>query len=57
MTSYHSVQTDLKNAGVHWVDKEVVVDHGLVTSRSPDDLPAFNIKLLEEISESVHSIA
>ena len=56
MTSYHSVQTDLKNAGVNWVDKEVVVDHGLVTSRSPDDLPAFNKKLLEEIGEGVHSV-
>src|ERR1700749_233606 len=42
MTSYPSVKTDLMNAGVNWVDKEVVVDHGLVTSRSPKDLPAFN---------------
>jgi len=54
MTSYHSIQTDLKNAGVEWVDEEVVVDNGLVTSRTPDDLPAFNAKLIEEISEGVH---
>lgn len=55
MTSYHSVQTDLKNAGVVWVDKEVVVDNGLVTSRSPKDLDAFNNKLVEEISEGRHA--
>jgi protease I len=54
MTSYPSVKTDLVNAGVNWVDKEVVVDHGLVTSRSPKDLPAFNKKMLEEIREGVH---
>ncbi len=54
MTSYPSVQTDLKNAGVNWEDKEVIVDHGLVTSRSPKDLAAFNKKLLEEIKEGVH---
>ena len=51
MTSYPSIQTDLKNAGANWVDKEVVVDNGLVTSRSPDDLPAFNRKMIEEIAE------
>lgn len=55
MTSYHSIQTDLKNAGVQWVDQEVVVDNGLVTSRNPDDLPAFNAKLVEEIAEGVHA--
>ena len=54
MTSYPSIQTDLKNAGAHWVDQEVVVDNGLVTSRSPDDLPAFNAKMIEEIAEGVH---
>jgi protease I len=57
MTSYPSVQTDLKNAGVNWVDQEVVVDKGLVTSRSPKDLEAFNKKMLEEIREGVHEEA
>jgi protease I len=57
MTSYPSVQTDLKNAGVNWEDKEVIVDRGLVTSRSPEDLEAFNKKLLEEIREGVHEHA
>ena len=55
MTSYESIQTDLKNAGAKWVDKEVVVDNGLVTSRKPDDLPAFNRKLVEEIAEGAHA--
>ena len=54
VTSYPSIQTDLKNAGANWVDQEVVVDRGLVTSRKPDDLPAFNRKLVEEISEGRH---
>ena len=54
MTSYHSIKTDLINAGVNWVDEEVVVDQGLTTSRSPKDLPAFCEKMLEEISEGVH---
>jgi protease I len=54
MTSYETIQTDLKNAGAEWVDQEVVVDNGLVTSRKPDDLPAFNAKLIEEIAEGVH---
>jgi len=54
MTSYASIQTDLKNAGANWVDEEVVVDNGLVTSRKPDDLPAFNAKLIEEIAEGIH---
>ena len=55
VTSYHSIQTDLKNAGATWVDEEVVVDNGLVTSRKPDDLPAFNAKMIEEFVEGVHS--
>lgn len=54
MTSYPSLKTDLINAGANWVDKEVVVDNGLVTSRSPKDLQAFNKKLLEEIREGMH---
>ncbi len=57
MTSYPSIRTDLKNAGAEWFDKEVVVDKGLVTSRSPKDLDAFNRKLLEEIREGVHEPA
>jgi protease I len=55
MTSYPSLQTDLKNAGANWYDKEVVVDNGLVTSRSPKDLEAFNKKMVEEIAEGVHA--
>lgn len=55
MTSYWSVKTDLTNAGVNWVDKEVVVDNGLVTSRSPEDLQAFNKKMIEELSEGQHA--
>jgi len=54
VTSYPSIQTDLKNAGANWVDQEVVVDQGLVTSRKPDDLPAFNRKMVEEIAEGQH---
>ena len=54
MTSFPSVKTDIINAGAEWVDKEVVVHNGLVTSRSPKDLAAFNRKLIEEISEGVH---
>jgi protease I len=54
VTSYPSVQTDLRNAGGNWVDDEVVVDSGLVTSRKPDDLPAFNAKIVEEFAEGVH---
>ena len=54
MTSYPSLKTDLKNAGVIWEDKEVVSDNGLVTSRSPDDLPAFNKKMIEEFAEGHH---
>ena len=54
LTSWPSVKTDLKNAGATWVDREVVVDQGLVTSRKPDDLPAFNRKMIEEFSEARH---
>lgn len=54
LTSYPSLQTDLKNAGANWVDQEVVVDNGLVTSRTPADLDAFNKKTIEEIGEGVH---
>ncbi|MGZ5347343.1 MAG: type 1 glutamine amidotransferase domain-containing protein [Solirubrobacterales bacterium] len=55
LTSWPSLQTDLRNAGAEWVDEEVVVDSGLVTSRKPDDIPAFNAKAIEEIAEGVHS--
>ncbi|WP_027124842.1 type 1 glutamine amidotransferase domain-containing protein [Gelidibacter mesophilus] len=54
MTSYGSIKTDMINAGAKWVDEEVVVDEGLVTSRSPKDLPAFNAKLVEEVYEGKH---
>ena len=57
MTSWPSLQMDLKNAGAEWVDEEVVVDNGLVTSRKPDDLPAFNSKMIEEIKEGIHAHA
>lgn len=57
MTSWPSLETDLKNAGAKWVDKEVVVDQGLVTSRKPDDIPAFCKKLIEEIAEGRHAAA
>ena len=57
MTSYPSIKSDLENAGANWYDREVVVDHGLVTSRSPKDLEAFNKKLLEEIREGMHEHA
>jgi protease I len=57
MTSYPSVKTDLINAGVKWQDKEVVVDNGLITSRSPKDLDAFNQKIVEEIMEGIHEHA
>jgi protease I len=55
ITSYPSLRTDLRNAGADWVDEEVVTDSGLVSSRTPDDLPAFNAKIVEEFAEGVHS--
>ncbi|MDB6033693.1 MAG: glutamine amidotransferase [Verrucomicrobiales bacterium] len=55
MTSYPSIRLDLENAGAEWVDEEVVTDHGLVTSRKPDDIPAFNKKMIEEFREGVHA--
>lgn len=55
LTSYSSIKTDLKNAGARWTDEAVVVDNGLVTSRNPDDLPAFCDKMVEEIGEGVHA--
>jgi protease I len=54
MTSWPSLQTDLKNAGANWVDQEVVTDNGVVTSRKPDDIPAFNRKMIEEFAEGRH---
>jgi protease I len=54
ITSWPSLQTDVRNAGGTWVDEEVHVDEGLVTSRKPDDLPAFCSKMVEEIAEGVH---
>ncbi|MDX6581396.1 MAG: protease [Solirubrobacterales bacterium] len=54
LTSWPSLKTDLRNAGAEWVDEEVHVDEGLVTSRRPDDLPAFNAKIVEEFAEGVH---
>ena len=54
LTSFPSLRTDLRNAGATWVDEEVVVDAGLVSSRTPDDLPAFNAKLVEEFAEGKH---
>ena len=55
MTSYNSIKQDLINAGANWSDQEVVVNQGLVTSRDPNDLPAFNNKMIEEIKEGVHA--
>jgi protease I len=57
LTSWPAIQTDVRNAGGEWVDEEVVVDNGLVTSRKPDDIPAFNRKMIEEIAEGRHSPA
>lgn len=54
MTSWPSLATDLRNAGAQWVDEECVVDNGLVTSRKPDDIPAFNRKMIEEFAEGPH---
>jgi protease I len=55
MTSFQSLKTDLKNAGAEWVDEAVVCDHGLVTSRTPDDIPKFNAKMIEEFAEGFHA--
>lgn len=55
ITSWPSLQTDIKNAGGDWVDREVVTDEGIVTSRKPDDIPAFNRKMLEEFGEGIHA--
>ena len=55
LTSWPSLQTDVRNAGGTWVDQEVVVDQGLVTSRKPDDIPAFNAKMIEEFAEGKHA--
>ena len=57
MTSWPSLEVDLKNAGADWVDQEVVVDRGLVTSRKPDDLPAFCDRMIEEFAEGKHAQA
>jgi len=56
MTSFNSIKDDVVNAGANWVDQEVVVDEGFVTSRNPKDLPAFNAKLIEEIKEGKHKL-
>jgi protease I len=56
LTSFPSIQTDIRNAGGEWVDEEVVVDQGLVTSRKSDDLPAFNEKMIEEFAEGEHKV-
>jgi protease I len=55
MTSWPSLKTDIRNAGGDWVDEEVVTDQGLVTSRKPDDIPAFNKKMIEEFAEGEHA--
>ena len=55
VTSWPARKTDMRNAGADWADKEVVVDQGIVTSRSPDDIPAFNSKVLEELREGTHA--
>jgi len=55
VTSFRSIKTDLINAGAYWHDEEVVTDNGIVTSRSPEDLPAFNKKMIEEIAEGIHT--
>src|SRR5689334_4573096 len=54
LTSWPSLQTDLRNAGANWVDRDVVTDNGLVTSRKPADIPAFNQKMIEEFAEGAH---
>ena len=57
LTSFLSIRTDIENAGGTWKDEEVIVDQGLVTSRNPDDLPAFNAKMVEEFAEGEHAVA
>jgi deglycase len=57
MTSWPAIQVDMRNAGARWVDEEVVVDNGLVSSRKPDDIPAFNRKMIEEFAEGRHTAA
>jgi protease I len=57
MTSWPAIQVDMRNAGANWVDEEVVVDNGLVSSRKPDDIPAFNRKMIEEFCEGRHERA
>lgn len=55
LTSWASLKTDLENAGAKWVDQEVVVDNGLITSRNPQDIPAFNEKMIEEFAAGIHN--
>ena len=55
LTSWPTLRTDIRNAGGNWVDEEVIVDSGLVTSRKPDDIPAFNAKMIEEFAEGIHA--
>ncbi|MGE5212158.1 MAG: type 1 glutamine amidotransferase domain-containing protein [Nitrospirota bacterium] len=57
MTSWPAIQVDMRNAGARWVDAEVVVDNGLISSRKPDDIPAFNRKMIEEFAEGRHKAA
>jgi protease I len=57
ITSWPAIRTDVRNAGATWVDQDVVVDNGLVTSRKPDDIPAFNEKMIEEFAEGRHAVA
>jgi protease I len=57
ITSWPAIKTDVRNAGATWVDEDVVVDNGLVTSRKPDDIPAFNEKMIEEFGEGRHPVA
>lgn len=55
MTSWPAIKADMRNAGAHWVDEEVVIDNGLVSSRKPEDIPAFNEKMIEEFCEGKHA--
>ena len=57
MTSWPATRVDMRNAGARWVDEEVVVDNGLVSSRNPDDIPAFTRKMIEEFAEAPHKSA